>query len=262
MRKILLCLLLVCALTIILPKTLASEEGMITLDHIITISTKENYLSVTEELAIQGDSNESYNILSSWIQTGAYDINLIVNSNKPDSRKEDSNKFLFNISSLGLLKEDKIEVSLSYKLEKDIDFTKTVLRDTDSISVTFDGNKIFSGTDLQNDANFKLQLYKPPEPTLDWYITVLIILLLVIVIFLTLYTFKKQKSQKIKEPIGSSEEFLSTKKALLMELLKDIEKKYRSKQISDETYNKLKEKYKHEAVEAMKQLEDLKLKVK
>jgi len=65
---------------------------------------------------------------------------------------------------------------------------------------------------------------------------------------------------KIKDIAGESEELLNTKKMLLMSFLKDIEKQHRSKQISDDTYHKLKERYKQEAVEAMKQLEDLKSK--
>ena len=47
-----------------------------------------------------------------------------------------------------------------------------------------------------------------------------------------------------------------------MSLLKDIEKQHRAKQISDDTYHKLKERYKQETVETMKQLEDINSKVK
>ena len=72
---------------------------------------------------------------------------------------------------------------------------------------------------------------------------------------------KKQQSPKTKETAAASEELLTTKKELLMSLLKDIEKKHRAKGISDDTYHKLKERYKQEAVEAMKQLEDMKSKV-
>ena len=43
-----------------------------------------------------------------------------------------------------------------------------------------------------------------------------------------------------------------------MSLLKDIEKQHRANQISDDTYHKLKDRYKQEAVEAMKKLEDMK----
>jgi len=246
MKKIIIYLLIIFLLVVNLPTTYASEEGMNNFNHLITITTKENYLSINEEFTILGDSNESYDSFSVWIQTGAYDIDLLINSNIPDSKVENGNIHIFNISSFGLLKEDTIEVILTYKLGKDIDFSKTVLRNTTSVSVKFNGNEIFTSTNLAKDANFQLKLYEPTEPTLDWYITVLIVLLLVIVILLTLYTLRKPKKVKIKEPAGVSEELLNTKKNLLMTLLKDIEKQHRSKQISDETYNKLKEKYKQE----------------
>jgi len=45
---------------------------------------------------------------------------------------------------------------------------------------------------------------------------------------------------------------------LLLSILKDIEKKHRSKDISDETYHKLKDEYKQQAVEVMKKIEDKK----
>ena len=42
-----------------------------------------------------------------------------------------------------------------------------------------------------------------------------------------------------------------------MSLLKDLEKQYRAKEISDDTYHKIKEQYKQEAVETMKKLDDI-----
>jgi ribosome recycling factor len=42
-----------------------------------------------------------------------------------------------------------------------------------------------------------------------------------------------------------------------MSLLKDLEKQYRAKEISDDTYHKLKEQYKQETVETMKKLDDM-----
>ena len=88
MKKIIIYLLIFFFLIVNLPTTLASEEGMDNLDYFITITTKENYLSINEEFTIQGDSNESYDSLSVWIQTGAYDIDLLVNSEIPDSKVE------------------------------------------------------------------------------------------------------------------------------------------------------------------------------
>ena len=69
---------------------------------------------------------------------------------------------------------------------------------------------------------------------------------------------KASKPTKTKVSTSDSEELLTAKKALLMESLKDIEKKHRANQISDDTYNKLRDRYKQEAVETMKKLEDIK----
>ena len=71
---------------------------------------------------------------------------------------------------------------------------------------------------------------------------------------------KKTKTTKKKEATAESEELLTTKKALLMEVLKDIEKQHRAEKISDDTYHKLRDQYKQEAVETMRTLEKSKVK--
>jgi hypothetical protein len=83
----------------------------------------------------------------------------------------------------------------------------------------------------------------------------------ILVIVLSIFSFKKQKIKVVESGI-ESEEVLKTKKTLLMSILKDIEKQHRAKQISDDTYHKLKELYKQQAVEAMKKLEESTSKVK
>jgi hypothetical protein len=76
-------------------------------------------------------------------------------------------------------------------------------------------------------------------------------------IVLGLFLIKKQRN-KDKIKTVDTKETLETKKTLLLSLLKDIEKQHRAKKLSDETYNKLKEEYKQQAVEAMRKLEDIK----
>ena len=56
--------------------------------------------------------------------------------------------------------------------------------------------------------------------------------------------------------VNESEELLQAKKTLLMTSLKDIEKQHRGKKISDDTYHKLKNYYKQQAVDAMKKLDE------
>jgi hypothetical protein len=59
-----------------------------------------------------------------------------------------------------------------------------------------------------------------------------------------------------------SKEVLSTEKTLLMDILKQIEKLHRTKKMSDDTYHKLKEYYKQETIEIMRQLENLNSEIK
>ena len=65
-----------------------------------------------------------------------------------------------------------------------------------------------------------------------------------------------------KNRISHRGKALSELKEEFDKVLKDIEKKHRAKQISDDTYHKLRDQYKQEAVETMKQLEDKKSKIK
>ena len=149
-------------------------------------------------------------------------------------------------------------------------FQKTLLRDTDSITVSYDSIEIYSSIDLTSGISLTLSLekvtqYQESTETVEnipnWiYIIIVILIILLIISFVR--PSKKQKTTTKKELISGSEELLSTKKALLMSLLKDIEKQHRAKEISDDTYHKLKEQYKQEAVITMKQLEDIQSKVK
>jgi hypothetical protein len=241
---------------------MASEEDVDTTAHEIVIVTKDDYISVDEVLTIQGDTNESYDELTVWIQSGANDVQITINDVAPDSISQNENEYICNTSSQGITKEDTVTVTISYNIAKTDDFSKKVIRDTTSVSVVFDQEEIYTGTNLVAETSFSLQLYQPTEPTFNYLYTVFIILLVILVLVFAGIAFRKKKTVKIQKTGGESEELLTTKKALLMELLKDIEKQHRAKQISDDTYHKLKERYKQEAVEAMKQLEDIKSKVK
>ncbi|KYK22862.1 hypothetical protein AYK24_01770 [Thermoplasmatales archaeon SG8-52-4] len=236
----------------------ASEEDTNTFSHQISITENNNFLSVIEQLTIQGDSNESYDEITVWIQNGANNVEIMINSNPPDSIDQNGSEYICDITSFGIIKEESTDLYVSYRLEKDTVFSKKFVRTTNSISVKFKGEDIFTGTNLAIGSIINLKLYESIEPTLDWFIAILIILLLILIAVLVVYIIRKRKTVKIKESTSDSEELLNTKKTLLMSLLKDIEKQHRANQISDETYHKLKERYKQEAVEAMKKLEDMK----
>jgi len=67
------------------------------------------------------------------------------------------------------------------------------------------------------------------------------------------YLKGKSKKEEIDTP-----EILELKKKLLLDSLKELEKEYRSKKISDHTYTRLREEYKSQAVDVMKKLDEIK----
>jgi len=263
MKKTFIFTLLSLVTILIISACSTSGEDLSTETHSIVISTGDNSISVDESLTIKGDSNETiYSTARFWVQDGASDVSILINNN-PSPCNSSGNYYTCNISSLNISMESTIQATMSYTLSKDIEsFTKMLTYDTSSLSVEFDKENIFSGTNMKAGNSFVLKLYKPGEAPLSWYIIAIISLLIILLLVLTMYSFRKQKTMKIKEIAGESEELLNTKKNLLMSLLKDVEKQHRSKDISDDTYHKLKEQYKQDAVITMKKLEDMKSEVK
>lgn len=259
MRKIIFCIF-ICIATLLIPTTLAQEEYLETDTHSIVISTTDNALEVAETLTIHGNSNQTYSIIKFWVQNDAQSINVIIGQNQEvSSTPIGNNTYTCDISSLDIKMNSQIQLDISYSLNRDIkNFKKTMIRNTTTLTVQFDKNNILEESDLKVDTYLNLQLYKPTETPISWYIIISISLLIILLVVSTAYLFRKQKLSKVKEIAGESEELLNTKKLLLMSILKDIEKQHRAKQISDDTYNKLKDTYKQQAVETMKKLEDSK----
>jgi predicted small metal-binding protein len=260
MRKIIVCII-ICIAALLIPTTVvAQEEGLETDTHSIVISTADNALEVAETLIIHGNSNQNYSIIKFWVQNDAQSINVIVGENEEiSSTPIGNNTYTCDISSLNIKMDSQIQLDISYSLSKDIkNFKKTMIRNTSTLTVQFDKNNILEESDLGADTYINLQLYKPTETPISWYIIISISLLIILLVVSTAYLFRKQKLSKVKEIAGESEELLNTKKLLLMSILKDVEKQHRAKQISDDTYNKLKDIYKQQAVETMKKLEDIK----
>ena len=262
MKKTVILTLCIVNLLLLLNSTVCAQS-VDTETHAITISTEGDSLSVSESLTLQGSSGDLYDTIKFWICSEAENINILINNYEPDEITLSGNERICNISELAVPMNTTMEVTITYTLGKDIEeFTKTVIHTTNSLSVTFDSNTIYTAENLAEGSSYTLELYKPTEAPLSLYIIIFIALLIVLLVVTTLYAFKKQKSTTIKSVAGQSEELLSTKKTLLMSLLKDIEKQHRSKQISDDTYHKLKEEYKQQTVDTMKKLEDTSSKVK
>ena len=260
MRKISVCIML-CVVTAMLFPTITVYGGgdLLAENHSVVISTGDNELTILETITIRGRSNQNYDNINFWVQSDAQNIKVIISSNQVSYTPIGNNTYTCNISSFNIKMDSSIQLTISYALSKDAEnFKKTIIRNTSSLSVEFDKNNLYSGKNLLAGASFSLLLYKPTETPISWYIIVSIILLVILLAVSTAYSFRKQKLAKIKDMAGESQELLNTKKMLLMSILKDIEKQHRAKQISDDTYNKLKELYKQQTVDTMKKLEDMK----
>ncbi len=228
----------------------------------VNITLEDNSISIIEIIPFEVISN---GILEFWIQDGGTNINVIIGGEPIEYNSNGINKYSSNVSLLYNTNEDILDIIVTYELSQDTyKFEKTLLYNLSSLKINFDGEEIYSGTNLNYGSKVSVALPKEIQgqiikvETIPTWIYIIIMVLIVLLILLFVIFSKKQRSTNKKEKISGSEELFTTKKLLLMEALKEIEKKHRSKQISDNTYHKLKDEFKQDAIEAMKSLEDLK----
>jgi hypothetical protein len=223
----------------------------------IDIQTEDDGINIIEKYLIDVTDDD---YISFWIQSGHSDVVITIDGSDiiPSIN---NNIYYVNISEFDITSNDVIQVM--YKLDRfTYEFEKILQYDTNLITISFDENEIYSGKNLSVGGYINITLQKQVTVQnvegIPFWMFIIVIILALLLIIVVINSVKKQKSTTKKEIIVGSEEFLTTKKVLLMEILKEIEKRHRSKQISDDTYNKLKDEYKRDAVEAMKHLEDLK----
>ena len=233
----------------------------------IEITTNDDSISAVESLTADTDSNDT---IMFWIQEFPTDLKILIDGNEIEYYNTiimGDNIYFCNISELNITPDTII--SVTYKLDKDIDEIEKILQyNTSSLTITFDDEEIYTGTALTAGGSIKVALQKETqEPattetveTIPTWIYIIIIVLVILLLASFIRPAKKQKTPKKKEAKVESEELLNTKKALLLEVLKDIEKQHRAEKISDDTYHKLRDQYKQEAVETMRLLEKSKVK--
>ena len=249
-------------LSIALPMVSAYDLGVtIEEQQIITISISDNGLAVEEKITVTTAAVNATS-LRFWIQQDAPDVEILAveSGTYLSSIIIGSNIQECNLSkhNLSINPEDTLDIRLTYTLPTDTKhFIKTILYDTAYLSITYEEDELYQGVYNTESNSVRILLHRPTETLVNIVYIIIIFLLVVILIASTLLLMRKQRT-KAKKTIVESEETLTTKKALLLSLLKDVEKKHRSKDISDETYNKLKEEYKQQAVAVMKKLEDIK----
>ena len=246
-------------LLLILPIT-ANAQYLHTVNHEITLITQsDDNIDIKESMLLQPNTNLSISTLDFWVQNTANNVVIRVNGNL-FTYINDETRYSINISSLGIKIGDQITTEITYTIDKNTqNFEKKLLQNTSSITITYDNKILFSGVNNAIGSQLTVPIYKtieePKESPYLYYIIILVLVIMIIIVFL--YGFKRKKPSKIKEITSATEEVLTTKKSLLMSLLKDLEKQYRAKEITDDTYHKLKEKYKQETVETMKALDDM-----
>lgn len=252
-------------LSIVFPVVHAYDAGITTEQQAITISISDSGLDVEENIKVNNAAYVNMTSVKFWIQQDAFDVEILAveSGNSLSSIVIGSNIRECNLSqyNLSIAPEDTLDIRLTYTLPTDTKhFVKTILYDTASLSITYGDDELYRGEHLvyNTESNsMQVLLHIPTEAPVNIVYIVIIFLLVVFLVASTLLLMRKQR-KKAKKAIVESEEVLATKKALLLSFLKGVEKKHRAKDISDETYNKLKEEYKQQAVNVMKKLEDIK----
>lgn len=266
MRKTTYILIIAIIISLIIIATLSRGQEISIADHDIIITKDDDSISVIESISFDVLTKDTFNFS---IQDGASDISVVISGETFNHTLVSGNTYSINISTLLPLDVEIFTIVIYYELNKDVnELEKTLFYDSSSLTITYDGIEIYIGSSLTSGSSLNVALQKAQpgktiteietKETIPTWFYIIIIVLIVLLLISFMRPAKKQKSPKIRETVVASEELLTTKKALLMSLLKDIEKQHRSKEISDDTYHKLKERYKQETVEAMKQLEDMK----
>ena len=222
--------------------------------HDIVISKRDNVYRVHEIILLYGENLEN---ISCWIPDDADEILISINDQNV-AYTPSGNRYLLNLSGFNL-SGSQTRISISYILPSTTEkFVKEFIRQTENFSLMLNGVYIIRKGSFPIDASINILLPHSEAAAISWYVAALLLLLLVLLVVVIVYALHRQKMFSVKEKAWKSEDVLETEKGLLFDMLKEIEKRYRDKKISDDTYHKLKSYYKQRTVEIMKDLDDLK----
>jgi hypothetical protein len=258
--------IILCAL--LLPVVHAGDTGVVADQQLVTITLTDKGVLVNEEIRVINNDQANTTLLRFWIQQNAQDIAIVAGSSGKDLIPFTITSGYIrtcNLSAANLTIQhtNSLPVHITYNLPSSAQtFEQTLLYDTTLCTVTYNDQTLFQGEHLvartDSTSTLQIRLFKPTEAPLSMMVIIILFVLVVAILGILLFILQRQRSKTKKSAGGESEETLLTKKTLLLSLLKDLEKQYRAKSISDETYTKLKDEYKQQAVDAMKRLEDMK----
>ena len=226
--------------------------------YFINVTTTREYFSVNEEIFFHITNNTFLNkIIFIFIQGTAEEIKASISNKLVSLNKSlDGEKYHINLTSYNL-STSAFRLDINYRLPYSANFiTKKIIYTTDEISVNLDNKLVFNSKNILTNAILKAILPTEKEGISLWYYIIYIAVIALIgsgVIILVSYLKGKGRKEEVETP-----EILELRKKLLLGSLKELEKEYRAKKISDHTYNRLREEYKSQAVNVMKKLDEIK----
>ena len=247
------------------PTVSAQDSGVGVNQEIVTVSLANQGLQVKEEIKVTNQGRENATLLRFWFQQDAQDVKIIaVQSGKELVPLITGYIRTCNLTEANLTIQPGavFGIQVTYLLPTATQYFEiSLLYKTTLLTVTYQESshqqELFHGEQLFAESQLRVLLHKPTEASLDISIIVIVFFIVVLILASLLLLLKKQRAKTKKSQVDS-EETLTIKKTLLLSLLKDLEKQYRAHAISDETYTKVKDEYKAQAVNVMKQLDDQK----
>ena len=226
--------------------------------YFVNVTTNKEYFSISEKIFFEiKNGTFSDKTIFVFVQDAAESISASISDKIVNlSKTMDGENYYINLSNYNISTAT-FKLDINYMLPCSVNFiTKKTLYTTGEILVTLDNKLIFNSKNTLPNAIIKVVL--PTEKkdfSLWYYIAYVAVIALIgcVVILLVSYLKGKSKKEEIDTP-----EILELKKKLLLDSLKELEKEYRSKKISDHTYTRLREEYKSQAVDVMKKLDEIK----
>ncbi len=226
--------------------------------HNINISSMDEKFSISETSTVLLESElNQLSFYEVWIPSDASDVKVKIENHILQSELQESNIYRCNLTAFNNSSLTLINVDVSYFLPITTnEFITTLIRNVTQVNIRFDDEVIGTFTSLRNGSKLALPFHITEEESLfNVYYIIFFILLVIVIITSILYVIKKKKTVQHRVRSLESEDVLKTEYDLLKDMLKQIEKYHRSEKISDETYHKLKEHYKQQAIETMVELE-------
>jgi len=211
----------------------------------VNIEKKDKGYDVHESIIVENNTEMSMLL---WIQDGAKNIEIKLNGKNMSYNRTDC-IYLLNIDNVS-----SFQLSVNYTLPYNVSvFQKNLMYRCGVFSVKLDGKIIYEGINLTGDSSIRFDLKGKSAGEKNYLYIYTSIIFAFIAVASIIYAVKARK--------GAEEGFYDSKilkeeRGLLMGVLKELEKKYKNKEIEDGVYTELKEKYKKKVVDIVRKLEE------